>query len=277
MTVSSIIAKAFADLSAVDARTLSGLTAVNGQTILAGGPLPTDLSGLELWLPVAALSQADDSEITTWNDQSGNARNATGVQDATSKPRYKIAGGPSSGPSVQLGLAGTFSGHFTLPNFASGFTSGEIFLVTQVLPADPPTDSGSNMGSPAGDWGTGSAGLYPFTDGKIYEGWGSNTRKTTNDPTTSLTGWLLYNIRSASGAWSWAINAATSGNDFFSTASNTVAFSTAPLIGRSGTREMQGRLVEVIMYSRVLDDTTERKAVIHAYLNDTYGFSLPTS
>lgn len=241
-----------------------------------GGVDPTDLANLELWLPVSALSGSDGDQISTWEDQSGNNRDATGVIFSSAKPKYRTGGGPSSGPSVEIGLGGSFQGNFTLPNFASGFTSGEIFLVIQAE-EDPGADTGVNWGSPAGDWGTGTAGLYPFSDNVIYENWGSTVRKTTNDPTTALTSWLLYNIRSASGAWSWSINAATSGNDFFSTGTNTVAFSTAPLIGRSGTRAMKGRIVDVIMYSRVLDDATERKPTVHQYLNDTYGFSLPTS
>lgn len=240
-----------------------------------GGAAPTDLANLEHWLPVSALSGSDGDQITTYNDQSGNGRNATGQVFGTSKPKYRTAGGPAGGPSVEIGLAGSFGGYFTLPNFATGFTSGEIFIVLQILPADPPTDSGTNMGSPA-EWGTGSGGLYPFTDGVIYDGWGSDTRKTTTNPVTSLTTWHLCNFRSASGSWQRVINGATSGNDFYTTASNTVAFSAAPLIGSNGLRTMNGRMVDEIMYSRVLDDTTERKAVIHQYLNDEYGFSLPT-
>lgn len=246
-------------------------------TVTGGAALPTDLSGLELWLPVSVLSGSDGDQISTWEDQSGNNRDATGQVFGTSKPRYRTAGGPSGGPSVENGLAGTFQGFFTLPNFASAFTSGEIFLVIQVLPDDPPIGAGSNMGSPAGDWGTGSAGLYPFTDGVIYDTWGSDVRKTTTNPVTDLTTWHLYNIRSASASWQRVINAATSGNDFYTTATNTVAFHTAPLIGAGGTRVMNGRIVDTIMFSRVLDDATERKPIIHQYLNDTYGFALPTS
>jgi hypothetical protein len=245
--------------------------------MIPSGPLPTDLANLELWLPISALSGADDSEILTWPDQSGNGRDATGTGVSLAKPRYKTAGGPTGGPSVQIGLAGTFAGLFSLPNFASAFTSGEIFHVIQVLPDDPPIDSGSNMGAPSGDWGTGTASLYPFADGVIYDSWGSTVRKTTTDPVTNLTAWHLYNIRSASASWQRIISAATSTNDFFTTATNTVAFGTAPLIGKSGTRTMQGRMVETIMYSRVLDQATERGPVVNAYLNNTYGFAFPTS
>lgn len=277
MTVNAIDGKLFTGVSAIDGKTLSGLSAILGQTKAASGPLPTDLSGLQLWLTVSSLSQADDSQITTWNDSSGNGRNATGVVLATAKPKYRTAGGPTGGPSVELGLAGNFGGFFSLPNFATGFTSGEIFHVIQVLPADPPSDSGSNMGSPSGDWGTGSASLYPFTDGQIYDSWGSDVRKTTTNPVTSLITWHLCNFRSASASWQRIINAATSTNDFFTTASNTVAFNTAPLIGSSGTRSMQGRMVETIMYNRVLDQATERGPIVNTYLNNTYGFAFPTS
>src|SRR5688500_14737648 len=86
-----------------------------------GGTSPLDLSDLELWLPVSALSGSDGDAISTWADQSGNSRDATGVQVLNSKPKFRTGGGPNSGASVEIGLGGSFQGYFTLPNFATGF------------------------------------------------------------------------------------------------------------------------------------------------------------
>lgn len=65
----------------------------------------------------------------------------------------------------------------------------------------------------------------------------------------------------------------------FSTGTNTVGWTAGtPRIAHTNTNDksMKGRVAEVLMWNRVLDDTTERKAVIYAYLNARYGFSLPT-
>jgi hypothetical protein len=276
MTISLINAKDFGDLSALDGRALSGLSAVDGQSIAAGGPLPTDLSGLELWLPVSAISQADNSDIVTWPDQSGNGRDATGAGGVGAKPKYLIAGGPNGGPRVRLFNAGS-SATFTLPNFLTAFTAGEAIVVLQIN-ADPPADTG-HSGPPLGGWGNG-ASLYPyFGDSKIYEGFGTTARKdATKDPDTNLTAWHVYNPRSQSGLYEWSINGAVSGNDYFSTATNSVGWGTAPRIADAvGVAQLFGYMVEVIMYSRVLDQATERGPVVYTYLNNTYGFSLPTS
>ncbi len=280
MTVNAIDGKLFSVLSKIDGVTLSTLSKVLGQTKAASGPLPTDLTNLELWLPVSAISQSDNTVIATWNDQSGNARNATGSNVAGDRPKYRTAGGPTSGAHVELcpDLAHS-PRYFTLPNFLTGFTSAEATIILQLL-TDPAVTSGANGGPPFGNWGSATTGgVYNFSDGKIYDEFGTNTRKTTNDPTTNLTTWHVFNVRSASANYTWSINGATTGNDFFNTGTNTVGWGTAPLIGFdvNDNRSIFGNLVDVILYSRILNQATERGPVVYTYLNNTYGFSLPTS
>lgn len=252
---------------------------VSGAGAVTGGALPTDLSDLELWLPVSALALADGANVNTWPDQSGNSRDATGTSGGgADRPLYDTTGGPTNGPRVRVTPTAPTAAWFTLPDFLTGFTAGEAFVVP-IIDADPGTGANASGGPPLGDWGSATTGaLYPFwTDSKIYEEVGTTVRKTTLDPVTSLATWHVYNMRSASGSWIYSINGATSGNDFFSTGTNTVGWGTAPLIGKGEARLMFGSLVDIIFFSRILDDATERKPVIHQYLNDTYGFSLPTS
>lgn len=242
----------------------------------ASAPAPIDLANLELWLKVASLSQADDTDINTWNDSSGNGRNATGVVGSglTKKPRYRTGLGPSGGAAIQMAEGTNTTGPwFTLPNFLTGFTAGNAFVVVK-LNADPPSSSALRCGPPLGDWGSTTDEYFPFfSDSKIYDGFGSTARKTTVDPAASLTSWRTYEVRSASGAWSNHLD----GTQLFTTATNTVGWGTAPFIGHATTNNkvLDGHIVEVIFFSRVLDDTTERKAVIHTHLNSEYGFSLP--
>lgn len=238
------------------------------------GPQPDDLTGLELWYDAAQLTGfSENQEISTLTDFSGNARHGTGFAvplGGGTKPTYKGSAGPNSQPCMNF-----FIGYFDVPNFMTAFTAGNVFAVVRIN-ADPPASTGI-CGSPVGHWTADAAldSLYPFTDGIIYESFGSTVRKTTVNPTPSLTSWRLYEIRSAAGAWSNHLD----GTQLFSTGTNTVGWSTTPYIGRSLagiTATLQGDIAEVIFFSRVLDDTTERKVVIHTYLNTKYGFSLPT-
>lgn len=245
----------------------------------AAGVLPTDVPNCELWLPVSSITGlSDDVNVDTWPDMSGNGRDATRNNVAGDGPHFRTSGGPTSGNCVRFSTAPTtHPRYFTLPDFLTGFSAGEGFAVIK-LDQDPITAS-SEGGPPFGDFGSSTTGsVYPFTDGIIYDEFGTTVRKTTNNPTTSLATWHLFNVRSASGSYIWSINAATSGNDFFSTGTNTVGWGTAPRIGADNltNRSIFGLGVEFIFFSRILDDATERKAIIHQYLNDAYGFSLPT-
>src|SRR5262249_8322586 len=157
-----------------------------------GGPSPSDVTGLQLWLKAnnsAFNGFASGDQITTWNDSSGNSRNATGVVDTTSKPKWQASAGPNSRPAILLSHyngSTVDGGYFTLPNFLSG-SAGNAFAVVKIE-NDAPSDL-TRAGAPMSDWGSSTDEYYPFTDGKVYYGLGSNSRKTCNDPTTSLTTW----------------------------------------------------------------------------------------
>lgn len=244
-----------------------------------GGPQPTDLANLELWLKADAITGlSNGDQITTvWPDSSGNGRDATAVAGSSGeKPTWQATGGPNSKPAVKFRDSSNTTinfGWFSLPNFMTGFTAGDVFVVMQKL-------SKSNLSvnlcsPPLGDWGSTTDDFFCFqTDQKIYDGTGSTLRKTTVDPGDVTTTAFVYEVRTASGAWSNYKD----GTQLFTTATNTVAFNSAPFVGHTATnsKRYDGLTSEIIFLSRVIDDTTERKAVIHAYLNTKYGFSLPT-
>lgn len=60
----------------------------------------------------------------------------------------------------------------------------------------------------------------PFTDGVIYDACGRTVRKTTVNPTTSLTAPVVYEVISTSLEWTNRLN----GAQLFTTATNTVDF-----------------------------------------------------
>lgn len=238
---------------------------------------PELIANLELWLNAnSIMGFSDGDQITTWEDDSGNNRDATAVQLISWKPKYRSTAGPNSKPAVQLGTDNPEEGgYFTLADFLTGFTAGHVFVVvktdvdpsTAVDRAGPPTQFGSQNSN---------ADLYPFhSDGDVYDSFGSTVRKSTGDRDTSLATWHLYEARTASGAWSLRINGATSGNDFFSTVTNTVGWKTAPRIGSHSLSDTHlcGHIAEVIFYSRVLDET--ETGDIYDYLETKYGITLP--
>lgn len=238
------------------------------------GPDPSTISNLELWLKADAITGiADDGNITTnWPDSSGNARNATAVQGASDWPRYRSTAGPNSMPAVKpYAAAGNIdnAGWFTLPSFASGFTAGHVFIVMQKIAKTSVV--ASRAGPPIGDWGTSTDEYFVFsTDSKIYDGTGSSVRKTTVDPGDVTTNAFLYEVRTASGAWSnWK-----DGTSLFSTGTNTVAFSTAGFVMHTTTngKHYNGYVSEIIFYSRVL--SAGEITTIKSYITAKYGLTL---
>lgn len=230
------------------------------------GPDPSSITNLELWLKADSLAVGDSNQISTWVDSSGNGRDATGViGSALTKPKLRSTLGPNSMPTVEMAITNSTSGPwFTLPNFLTGFSAGHIFAVVQIN-FDPPSSVNARCGPPFGDFGSAGDEYFPFfSDSKIYDAFGSTVRKTTVNPTPSLTSWRLYESRSASAAWSNHLD----GTQLFTTATNTVGWSTTPFIGHSTTsnKVLDGYISEIILYSRVLSggEITTIKAYITA-------------
>jgi hypothetical protein len=185
-------------------------------------------------------------------------------------PKFKQTAGPNSYPAIRM-VASALGGWFALPNFLTGYPAGDFFAVVE-LDADPP--AGTAEAPPHGDWGTAGDAYYPWSNnGNIYDDFGTNTRKD-NIAVASLAQWRVYEARTAPGAWSNHLD----GTQLHTTASNTVAWSTAPFIGHTATngKYLHGLIAEVIFYSSVLSNT-DRWNTIHTYLNNKYAFSLPTS
>lgn len=226
---------------------------------------PSDIAGLNLWLKADSLVLNDNDPITTWADQSGNGNDATQVGAVGIKPIYKtnIINGK---PIVRFD---GIDDYLDLPNFAAGFTSGEIFIVVR-LDADPPA-----VGSATGLWLFGTTAVneathFPFTDGIVYDRWGSTARKTTGNPALSLaTNFRLYNVVSQANEWTSRID----GAQHFTTAVNTTAFNATLFLGRSfdtvNSFYVDGDIAEVIMYNAIL--SAQDRQSIQTYVTTKYG------
>jgi len=197
------------------------------------------------------------SDVSSWNDKSGNGRHA--IQGTAALQ-------PAFTASALNGLPGiTFvasAGEFFTDSIMSALTAAERFIVLR-LTADPPV-AGTGL------WRQSllaAAPVIPFTDGIIYDDFGTTVRKTCGNPTPSMATACLYNPRTAAGAWACDIN----GANLFTTATNTVGFSTgAATLGTNGSGNfLDGILVEDIMFSAVL--TAPNRLALSNILRARYG------
>jgi hypothetical protein len=236
--------------------------------VTGGGP--DDIPDIEWWMDASQETGfSNGDEMSTVQDWSGNARHGTGEINNVKKPTYRATDGPNSLPAIRFQNNATFEGgNFLLPNFLTAFTVGHAFAVVK-LDIEPGITS--RAGPIFGDWGTGAGEVYPsVADNIIRNSFGSNATKTTGDP-AALTNWHVYEVRSGSGHWSDYHNR----TQLFTTATNTVAWGTAPRLGQRrqiGTSTLYGMMAEVLFYSRILD--TDEVDTIYEAWNDKYGFAL---
>lgn len=147
---------------------------------------PTDIPGLRLWVSADEISGlTDGQQITTWNDNSGNAYHLTGVAGSGgAKPLYRTTAGSAGGPAVefQSGNSNQVGGYFTIPAGAvSGLTAGCAWAHVN---ADQPRTT-------LWDLGPGNS-HYPF-DNVLYEHAFSTSGSSAFDGSDpSVTNWHRY-------------------------------------------------------------------------------------
>lgn len=176
-----------------------------------------DLPGLKLWWDLSQNSGVENvnrsgtMKISRSYDLSGN-NNFGWIEDFDPwEPIWSID--DTYGFRYMDGTG--VSGDWRIPNFdPSSFTAGTGVFVWKRT-ADPGTlGQFWNFGS------SGNSNYFPFSDGVIYDDFGSTVRKTVGNPTPSLANWHIYSARSAANLW----KANLDGVELFSTATNTVGF-----------------------------------------------------
>jgi hypothetical protein len=229
---------------------------------------PSDVSDLlRWWDATAAAGLSDGDRVNQIDDLSGTAEHLVSDLGGNTRPTWHT--GQINGlPALRF-----LHTEKRMLNFANlgALTAAEIFVVGKIDADPPPSDASSGFWYIQTPTDAGADTHYPFTDGNIYDAFGSTVRKSTGNPSQDLTAWHLYNVRSAAGDWSSHHN----GVEHYSTATNTVGFGTARHnIGQS-TRNffnLTGWIAEVFIYSRVL--TAAERADVHDYLTGKYGLSI---
>ena len=231
-----------------------------------GGFLPSDIGTLYQWLKADAYSGSDGDQVSTWEDSHTTNRDATGV--GATKPIYKT-NIVNSLPIMRFNGA---TSHFDLGDF-SALTALEVFIVIKIdteMPA--PAESGLWAISSSGD--TYPDTHFPYSDGTIYDAFGSTTRKVVGNPTLSLSStFRVYNVWSASGDWAANLD----GSNLYSSATNTVGVNSNCTLGKSITNtgtiyRLDGDVAEFVLFSAKISGG-DRSSML-TYLSDKYGLGL---
>lgn len=206
----------------------------------AGIADPTEITGLTLWL-AADESSLSAGAITTWPDQSGNSRDATGV--GSIKPT-RVDNVVSTLPVMRFDGANAY---FTLPDYMTSLTASTWFMALKI-DADPPAS-----GTATGLFRLSSSSdntHYPFTDSNVYLSYGSANRYSAN-PATSLATWHRLIVTVDATGWVMYVN----NSPVISQGPQTLGWTTAPTIGKSiGSFFLDGDVLECGQYDSVLSD-----------------------
>jgi hypothetical protein len=235
--------------------------AVSVTTLASGTDMP--LTGIKLWLIADSGVQATSSGNTSiWQDASGGGNNATQLTVAN-EPIW-VANALNGRPVMQFTASSSQS--LSLPNLMSGATAGEVFVVVKATSASPSTARGL--------WRLGANSYYPYTDGNVYDYFGSSVQNEVGHPASGVAQYSLYNVSAQAGQWTARIDGVT----LLNSTTNTVSFNTTPLLGSDGSYPFDGEIAEVIVYNSVL--TAAQRATVGQYLQGKYampGIAVPAN
>lgn len=210
-------------------------------------------TGATLALDARFLSASNDDAIETWTSRTGS--NDATQATAAAKPTYKtnIQGGQ---PALR------FDGNDSLgfsANIISGTPSSGFAVFVYKVDADPPGVIG--RGPVLGQFGSSlQDNVWPWSDGKIYDDFGTNLRKVAGDPTPSLANMNIISQHSATNDFAIFIN----GSNFYSTTSNFVAWSSTQRIGASGGYFLLGHIASAAFIPLKPTDAMRKRLNHHA-------------
>lgn len=236
---------------------------VRRRPVSAGTWTPSSLgSTLKVWLESdsGTGTTIDGATIGTWNDKTSNANNCSSAgATAITNQTNEING-------LQVVRFDGDSAYCTLPNNFSSLTEIQAFIVVRLV-VDPPTD---DVKTGFWDFSTAVSNAHvPYSDGTIYDSFGSTSRFGTVNPTPALTSWRMYSVTSKSGEWTSYLD----GTQLYTTASNTVGITTSPKLGRSlTTYYLNGDIAFLAICSPVITGTNLSN--MKTYIANKYGLTI---
>lgn len=224
------------------------------------GPLfaPNQIAGLARWFDMSDPVATTGPLIT---DKSGNGNNGTQANPAN-YPTFSTINGRRCSRHV-AGVGQWWGGS------AMALTAAQMYLVAQM-----DSDAPGGVQTP---WREGSSVvglvLYTFSDGNVYDQWGSTTRRLTGNPPTSIAMPHLYGVVTTGTEWTNSFN----GTQLFTDAVNTVGFNPFTLGAGAATNVAptnfcDARLGEQLVYSRKLD--AGENVAVKQYLAAKWGLTV---
>lgn len=230
---------------------------------------PPAVSNLLMWFDAQTISGVDGSSIAQWNDISGHGNHATQGTSGNRPTLKKNQLGTKS--AVKFNVGGGTTQYLDVPN-AMGAPAGAEFFCVMQADADPAASALSvgmiTLSNNTGDQAT------PFTDGKVYETFGSqaNDHSAIPNPVANLaTTARLINTAVEAGHCTIRIN----GTAIHDGSTHTMSFAGATRsIGRgvaAGSTFWRGYIYEILIYNKRL--TYAERTVVQNYLANKYGIA----
>lgn len=192
-------------------------------------------------------------------DLSGNGMNGTW---AASQPAVVTANGRQT---LRFSSASVYPMDFASGAFAA-LTSAHAFFVFKNA-TDPPVGSGLHM------LGTGAGSAIPYSDGNIYDSFGTDTRKTHGSTGGATANLCCYDVYSAANKWNNFLNGSARGAEI---TTNTVAFpaGTTRLFWDVGFA-FEGDFNLFLLFANTGGSIpTGHLAVVNAFMTMAYGASV---
>lgn len=212
----------------------------------------------------AITGKSDGDALTQWDDLSGGGAHLGEAGTTSALYRDGVTGENINGHACVRIVVDTTCYFTYAVDILSAAAAGEVFIVAK-NDADP-----SGVENRTGFWSFTASTFsvhHPWTDGKVYEAWGRETRVDCGDPTASLTAMHIYNVISSAGVGGWIVNL---NGAQLATADNTVDFlSTGIRVGRSqitaGTAyNYAGLFGELVIFDRAL--SSGQRTDVYDYL-----------
>lgn len=226
---------------------------------------PAQLATNKFWIIGDDAGTVDGATVTSWIDASVENNDCTAIV----APTMDVATGLNGHRTVRFTASSVQA--MSLPNFLTGFSAGAVvFVAKNVSDPKPSGGPGEVAGGPV-HFGSdlSNPNVYPWKDdGNIYYGFGTNSRKSMGNPTPSLAAWHIGSFHSQDSLNRFYLN----GVQFFTTSSNTVGWTTAPMIGKhpfGAGYAYDGWIAEMFFFSEFLSDANRQKA--EGYLAYKYG------
>lgn len=243
---------------------------LNGRTFV-----PSDVSGLALWLKADTLVLADGAAVSSWADQSGNGRNAAQAT-GTKQPLYKV--NIINGKPV-LRFDST-DDCLTIPAVDFSSTAGlSLFVVTATIPSA--TDRIIFETSANSSTSDGAILLYRQTDNKVQanlhgSGVNNNTFITTATITSAATVISAVYDRALSTnettAWLNGATAGTRPNNADTTGNHGNFAINIGARNNGASVPFGGDIAEIILYNSAL--SAVNRLFVERYLGAKYGITV---